>query len=74
MKINLLTSLHFCVVLYLQVKDLETELETTKQSNEESLQQAFISERERVMQMQWDLEELRRSCTELELKLKHEQV
>lgn len=74
MKINLLKSLHFCVVLFLQVKDLETELETTKQSNEESLQQAFISERERVMQMQWDLEELRRSCMELELKLKHEQV
>lgn len=56
-----------------KVKDLETELETTKQSKEESLQQAVISERERATQMQWDMEELRRCCLEMELKLKHEQ-
>lgn len=57
-----------------QVKDLEIELETMKQTREESLQQAVINERERVTQVQWDMEELRRKCMEMELKLKSEQV
>ncbi|XP_027167452.1 PX domain-containing protein EREL2-like [Coffea eugenioides] len=56
-----------------KVKDLETELETMKQTGEESLQQAIINERERVTQVQWDMEELRRKCIEMELKLKSEQ-
>ena len=62
------------LALYFQVKDLETELEAMKQTGEESLQQAIINERERVTQVQWDMEELRRKCIEMELKLKSEQV
>lgn len=31
-------------------------------------------ERERVTQMQWDMDELRRKCSEMESKLKFEQV
>ncbi|KAL3528887.1 hypothetical protein ACH5RR_008209 [Cinchona calisaya] len=56
-----------------KVKDLEIELETMKQTREESLQQAIINERERVTDVQWDMEELRRKCMEMELKLKSEQ-
>lgn len=56
-----------------KVKDLEVELETTKQNCKESLQQAILSERERFTQMQWDTEEFRRKCFEMELKLKSEQ-
>lgn len=56
-----------------KVKDLEIELEAMKQTGEESLQQAIINERERVTQVQWDMEELRRKCIEMELKLKSEQ-
>ncbi|XP_015572557.1 PX domain-containing protein EREL1 isoform X2 [Ricinus communis] len=53
-----------------KVKDLEAELETTKQKNKENLQQAILIERERLTQMQWDMEELRRKSFEMELKLK----
>lgn len=53
-----------------QVKDLEGELETTKQKSKENLQQALLIERERVNQMRWDMEELRRKSFEMELKLK----
>ncbi|KAF2303810.1 hypothetical protein GH714_023536 [Hevea brasiliensis] len=53
-----------------KVKDLEAELETTKQKNKENLQQAILIERERLTQMQWDMEELRRKSLEMELKLK----
>lgn len=53
-----------------QVKDLEVELETTKQKSKENLQQSILIERERVTQMQWDMEELRRKTFEMELKLK----
>ncbi|XP_021665563.2 PX domain-containing protein EREL1 isoform X2 [Hevea brasiliensis] len=53
-----------------RVKDLEAELETTKQKNKENLQQAILIERERLTQMQWDREELRRKSLEMELKLK----
>lgn len=53
-----------------KVKDLEVELETTKQKSKENLQQSILIERERVTQMQWDMEELRRKTFEMELKLK----
>ncbi|KAM7498260.1 hypothetical protein LguiA_022674 [Lonicera macranthoides] len=56
-----------------KVKDLEVELETTKQSGKDNLQQAILIERERFTQMQWDMEELRRKCSEMELKVKSEQ-
>ncbi|KAK9130640.1 hypothetical protein Sjap_011127 [Stephania japonica] len=56
-----------------KVKDLEVELETTKQKSKENLQQAILSERERFTQMQWDMEELRRKSLEMESKLKAEQ-
>ncbi|CBI36350.3 unnamed protein product, partial [Vitis vinifera] len=56
-----------------KVKDLEVELETTKQNSKESLQQAVLIERERFTQTQWNIEDLRSKCLELELKLKSEQ-
>ncbi|XP_042038910.1 PX domain-containing protein EREL1-like isoform X1 [Salvia splendens] len=56
-----------------KVKDLEVELETTKQKSKENLEQAILIERERVTQMQWDMEELRRRSMELELKLNQQQ-
>ncbi|XP_057799969.1 PX domain-containing protein EREL2 isoform X2 [Salvia miltiorrhiza] len=56
-----------------KVKDLEVELETTKQKSKENLEQAILIERERTTQMQWDMEELRRRSMELELKLNSQQ-
>ncbi|XP_042002213.1 PX domain-containing protein EREL1-like isoform X2 [Salvia splendens] len=56
-----------------KVKDLEAELETTKQKSKENLEQAILIERERVTQMQWDMEELRRRSMELELQLNQQQ-
>ncbi|KAK4853779.1 hypothetical protein QYF36_014459 [Acer negundo] len=56
-----------------KVKDLEVELETTKQKSKETLQQAILIERESVTQMQWDMEELRRKSFEMEWKLKSRQ-
>ncbi|KAK4427990.1 PX domain-containing protein EREX [Sesamum alatum] len=56
-----------------KVKDLETELESTKKSGKENLEQALSIERERCTQMQWDMEELRRKCMEMEFRLKAEQ-
>ncbi|KAG6409504.1 hypothetical protein SASPL_127544 [Salvia splendens] len=56
-----------------KVKDLDVELETTKQKSTENLEQAILIERERVTQMQWDMEELRRRSMELELKLNQQQ-
>ena len=58
----------------MQVKDLEVELETTRENCDENMQQAILLERERFTQMQWDMEELRKQCLEIELKLKTEQV
>ncbi|XP_022976116.1 PX domain-containing protein EREL1-like isoform X2 [Cucurbita maxima] len=52
------------------VKDLEVELETNKQKSKENLQQAILMEREKVTQMQWEMEELRHKSLEMELKLK----
>ncbi|KAK6119546.1 hypothetical protein DH2020_046713 [Rehmannia glutinosa] len=57
-----------------KVKDLEVELETTKQKSKENLEQAILIERERVTQMQWDMEELRQKSMEMELKLNSEQA
>ncbi|KAG6669506.1 hypothetical protein CIPAW_01G249300 [Carya illinoinensis] len=56
-----------------KVKDLEGELETTRQNCKDNMEQAVLTERERFTQMQWDMEELRGKCLELELKLKSEQ-
>ncbi|KAJ4953384.1 hypothetical protein NE237_030216 [Protea cynaroides] len=56
-----------------KVKDLEVELESTKHKGKENLQQAILAERERFTQMQWDMEELRRKCFEMESILKFEQ-
>lgn len=56
-----------------KVKDLEVELETTRENCKENLEQAILSEKERFTQMQWDMEELRKQCLEMELKLKAEQ-
>lgn len=57
-----------------QVKDLEAELDATKQKSKENLQQAILIERERFTKMQWDMEELRRKSLEMEMKLKSEVV
>lgn len=57
-----------------QVKDLEVELDATKQKSKENLQQAILIERERFTKMQWDMEELRRKSLEMEMKLKSEVV
>ncbi|XP_008788832.2 PX domain-containing protein EREL1-like isoform X3 [Phoenix dactylifera] len=56
-----------------KVKDLEVELEVTKQKSKENLQQAILVERERVTQMQWDMDELHRKYAEMESMLKIEQ-
>lgn len=59
--------------LMTKVKDLEEELETTKLRSKENLHQAILMERERVTQMQWDMEELRRELLEMKFKLKTQQ-
>ncbi|KAG0455709.1 hypothetical protein HPP92_023497 [Vanilla planifolia] len=56
-----------------RVKDLEAELEVTKQKSKENLQQAILLERERFTQAQWEIDELRRKYLELESKIKLEQ-
>ncbi|XP_021886967.1 PX domain-containing protein EREL1 isoform X2 [Carica papaya] len=56
-----------------KVTDLEVELETTKQKNKENLQQAILTEREKLTQMQWDMEELRQKSLRMELKLQSKQ-
>lgn len=56
-----------------KLKDLEVDLETTKENTKDNLQQAFSAEKERYTQMQWDMEELRKKCLEMEMKLKAEQ-
>ncbi|XP_031480135.1 PX domain-containing protein EREL1 isoform X2 [Nymphaea colorata] len=57
-----------------KVKDLNVELETTRQKSKENLQQAILVERERITQLQWDMEELRRQSLEMEAKLRSEQA
>lgn len=49
-------------------------MEVTKQKSKETLQHAILFERERVREMQWDLEELRKKCFQIESKLKSQQV
>jgi len=56
-----------------KVNDLEVELENTKQRSIENLQQAIMSEREHVTQMQWDMYELQRKYSEIVSKLEIEQ-
>ncbi|TYH61218.1 hypothetical protein ES332_D07G036300v1 [Gossypium tomentosum] len=56
-----------------KVKDLEVELESTKQKSKENLQQALLIERERFTQMQWEMAELRRKLLEMELNLNPKQ-
>ncbi|XP_057772814.1 PX domain-containing protein EREL1-like isoform X6 [Salvia miltiorrhiza] len=56
-----------------KVKDLETELESSKQIGKENLEQALSIERERFTQLQWDMQELRREGMEMELRMKAEQ-
>lgn len=62
------------MTIYSQVKDLEVELETNKQKSKENLQQAILMEREKVTQMQWEMEELRHKSLAMELKLKSKEV
>ena len=50
------------------------DLDTTRQNCKDNMEQAVLTERERFTQMQWDMEELRSKCLELELNLKSEQV
>ncbi|KAF8025380.1 hypothetical protein BT93_F2274 [Corymbia citriodora subsp. variegata] len=59
--------------LMTKVKDLEVELETTRYNCKENVQQATLIEKERFTQMQWDMEELRSKCLEVEMNLKAEQ-
>ncbi|OWM69615.1 PX domain-containing protein EREX [Punica granatum] len=59
--------------LQTKVKDLEVELETTRLNCNENMKQATFIEKEKFTQMQWDMEELRRKCLEVELRLKAEQ-
>lgn len=56
-----------------KVKDLEVELETTKEKYKENLQQALSLEKERITKMQWAMEDLRRKSLEMELKLKSQE-
>ncbi|XP_047960127.1 PX domain-containing protein EREX-like [Salvia hispanica] len=56
-----------------KVKDLETELESSKQIEKETLEQALSIERERFTQLQWDMQELGREFMEMEFRLKAEQ-
>lgn len=53
---------------------MEVELEATKEKSKENLEQAILVERERVTQMQWDMEDLRRKSMEMEHKLNSQQV
>ncbi|KAF5453248.1 hypothetical protein F2P56_028163 [Juglans regia] len=56
-----------------KVKDLEVESEITRQNCKDNMQQAVLTEKEKLTQMQWDMEELHAKCLEMELKLKLEQ-
>ncbi|CAA7407557.1 unnamed protein product [Spirodela intermedia] len=56
-----------------KVKDLEGELESSRQKSKENMQQAILVERERITQMQWDMDELRRKTLEMESRLYSEQ-
>ncbi|CAA7057946.1 unnamed protein product [Microthlaspi erraticum] len=49
-----------------KVKDLEAELETTQESCKRGMEQTVLNEKERLTQIQWDMEELRKQCMEME--------
>uniref|UniRef100_A0A1J3E2Y8 PX domain-containing protein n=1 Tax=Noccaea caerulescens TaxID=107243 RepID=A0A1J3E2Y8_NOCCA len=49
-----------------KVKDLEAELETTQESCKRGMEQTVLNEKERFTQIQWDMEELRKQCMEME--------
>ncbi|ESQ48356.1 hypothetical protein EUTSA_v10020136mg [Eutrema salsugineum] len=49
-----------------KVKDLEVELETTRESCKQGMEQTVLNEKERFTQIQWDMEELRKQCMEME--------
>ncbi|KFK38944.1 hypothetical protein AALP_AA3G180300 [Arabis alpina] len=49
-----------------KVKDLEAELETTRESCKQGMEQTVLNEKERFTQIQWDMEELRKQCMEME--------
>ncbi|XP_010545759.1 PREDICTED: uncharacterized protein LOC104818021 [Tarenaya hassleriana] len=51
----------------MKIKDLEVELETTRESCKQGMEHAVLSEKERFTQMQWDMEELRKQYMEMEL-------
>lgn len=53
---------------------MEVDLESTKENTTDNLQQALSVDKERYTQIQWDMEELRKKCLEMEMKLKAEQV
>ena len=48
------------------MKDLEVELETTRESCKQGMEQTVLKEKERFTQIQWDMEELRKQCMEME--------
>ncbi|PKU63952.1 PX domain-containing protein EREL1-like isoform X2 [Dendrobium catenatum] len=57
-----------------KVKNLEVDLNSTKQRSKENLQQAILLERERLTQTQWAMDELTQKYLELETKFKFEQI
>lgn len=56
------------------MKDLEAELALAKQKGKEDIQQAILSERESVTQVQWEIDELRRKYLDMESVLRFGQV
>ncbi|KAL0906303.1 hypothetical protein M5K25_024786 [Dendrobium thyrsiflorum] len=57
-----------------KVKNLEVDLNITKQRSKENLQQAILIERERLTQTQWAMDELSQKYLELETKFMFEQI
>ncbi|XP_010503583.1 PREDICTED: protein CROWDED NUCLEI 4-like [Camelina sativa] len=49
-----------------KVKDLEVELETTRESCKQGMEKTVLDETERFTQIQWDMEELRKQCMDME--------
>ncbi|KAG7631413.1 Phox homologous domain [Arabidopsis suecica] len=49
-----------------KVRDLEVELETTRESCKQGMEKTVLDEKERFTQIQWDMEELRKQCMEME--------
>ncbi|XP_010487435.1 PREDICTED: cingulin [Camelina sativa] len=49
-----------------KVKDLEVELDTTRESCKQGMEKTVLDENERFTQIQWDMEELRKQCMDME--------